>query len=232
MGRTVSLVFLLVIAASLEAQVLRTVPLKTRAEASDYRHLLNRLKRGRLSIAWEDRELQDAVEELAKRLEINILIAAPLKERKEETISMTLRDVNAGTLLKLLEESLGVAFQNRQGVVWVTTPEDAIKHAIILRVYVIAELLYVPPDFPAPRSMGLNASGSSPAGEREEESEPREQKDPEFLVDLIRQTTGGEKQWEIEGVAIQVIGKRLVVRHTPEMQRQVARMLDSLRGVF
>ena len=161
MGRTVSLVFLLVIAASLEAQVLRTVPLRTRAEASEYRHLLNRLERSRLSVAWEDRELHDVVKDLAKRLEINILIAAPLEERKAETISMTLRRVNAGTLLKLLEESLGVAFQNRQGVVWVTTPQDAIKHAIILRVYVIAELLYVPPDFPAPRSMGLSASGWS-----------------------------------------------------------------------
>ena len=115
MGRTATLVFLLFVTASVEAQVLRTVPLKTRAEADDYRHLLNRVKRGRLSVSWEDRELGDVVRDLAKRLEINILIAAPLEDRKEEPVNMILRRVRAESVLKLLEESLGIVFQNRQG---------------------------------------------------------------------------------------------------------------------
>ncbi|NRA98136.1 MAG: hypothetical protein HRU14_18230, partial [Planctomycetes bacterium] len=61
----------------------------------------------------------------------------------------------------------------------------------------------------------------------EEQKEPRF--DPDFVVDLVRNTTGGEKVWDIEGASISHHNGKFIVRHASHIQARVRRMLDRLR---
>ncbi len=228
--RLIAAMILLAICPTLIGQSIKTIPLKTTREAQDYRSILKRVRGTTFSVDWKQVALEDVLKDLRRRLGFNILVARPMKERlEEEVVDLTLTTVRASTILKLLQEQHKFVLQNRRGIVWVTTVEDAFKKSLVLKFYGVRVLLYTPPDFPAP-DIGIRPSGVN-AGEDDEEEVEREAKDPEVLLDFIRKGTG-PNLWDVEGVSLQISKGTLIVRHSPEVQRKVSRFLNRLRGVF
>ena len=223
----VTLCAMLVALCSEASAQLATLPNKTSTDREIYRTMVRRLKGTRMSVKWEDIELQDAIKQISNNVRINMVIATPLRERAEDPISMNLKDVTAMTLLRLLRESASMEFQHRHGVLVATTKEDALTKAMTLGIYGIRLILYVPPDFPAPVRLGLRPG--PPPEPIEEEGEAKEGMDPDFLVDLIRNTTGGSNVWDVEGASILAHKGNLFVRHAPHIQARVRRFLNRLR---
>ncbi len=222
--RTLLLTLLLTAVQAL-AQDLDTIPLRTRRDVKTYRQVVLKLRQTRVRVMWKERRLEDALGDLRRMTGINLVILrSRVEDQLDRELSLNLRGLPAGTVLNLLADVTGVAFQHRHGVIVVTSKEDAQRRALVLGVFDIADVLYVPKDFPGPK-IGLNGSGSG--DELEEEEEQPEQRDPEEILSLIRSVTG-EKAWEGEGTSLEIHGRKLFVRHTPAMHRRIARILRLL----
>lgn len=218
----------LLFCVSTSAQILDTLPLKTSRDRATYRSMVTRIANLRLTVDWKDENLYRVVRSLRMQLGLNFVIDPALKETAEEaSVTLSLKEVSGRAVLRLLESSQKIAFQNRGGILYVTSPEEALKKAMVLRTYSVKDMLYTPPDFPGPR-LGIKVG---PVEEQREEPEPPEQKDPAFLEDLLRQSTGADV-WEVEGSSITIHNGTLIVRHAPKVQAKVRSLLARLRGVF
>lgn len=235
MSRALATTLLIFLGGFLPAQALRTLPPETPRDQRVFREVVRRLQGIRMDVRWEGVSLEDAISLLRARTGLNMLVAREAEDLVEgTTVEMTLHRVTALTLMKILAENHEILFQNRRGVIFVTTPEDARRRSLTLAIFDVRDLLYTPPDFPAPDLLGIRVGapggGLGGFGEEEFASGP-EGRDPDRLVDIVRMATG-EKAWDGGGVSLRYMGGRLVVRHTPSMLRKVARILASLRGVY
>ncbi len=212
---------------STPAQILDTLPFRNSQEKRLYRVCANRLKHTGLNIDWKDISFRDAIADLRRQTSLNFIVTPKADEKEIENLTLRLRNVSARLLLHFLSESGDVVFQFRRGAIFVTSKSDAIKRASVLQFYSIHDLLYVPPDFPAPR-IGINPL---PPGEREEEAaEKRDGHDPERIIEIITMATG-ESNWEYDFTSIQIHKGRMIVRHTPAMQRRVRNMIAALGSI-
>ncbi|MCA9321750.1 MAG: hypothetical protein KDB53_13495 [Planctomycetes bacterium] len=223
-ARLIGLILLLM-TGLLPAQALETTALRTRRDLEQYRHIVNTLQATRMSVDWKDLPLSEAITALRLQTGVNLVLdIKALEDRLDREISFRLERVPASLVVQLLADAGEVVFQHRHGILYVTSLEDALKRSVVLQIYDVADLLYSPPDFPGPR-LGLRGSGSE--GDFEEEEPEREEKDPEALVDLIKLATG-EQAWEPEFVSIRISGRKLIVRHTPAMQRKIGGVMRGL----
>lgn len=222
----IRMIALLLTLASLAAAQLETAPLKSRRAADRYRRVVNILETKRVTVNWDDVTIREAVADLRRQTGLNFVISSAAGEAVDEEISCKLRNIPAGPVLHVLGRR-DVVFQHRHGVIWVTSREEATRRAAILRIYDTRGLFYVPPDFPGPR-LGLGGSGTDLFEEAsDDDADSNRGIEPEEAIDIIRGATG-EANWELPGVSITLAGGRLLVRHTPRMQRRVRGLLAML----
>ena len=227
MNRPAFALFFALVTAQAAAQ-LPTLQLKTGTDREIYRTMVRRLQGTRLSVDWEEIALRDAIRHIGRNVRINMVILGAVRERADEPVSLKLKDVSAMTILKVLRSRCEVEFQHRHGVLVVTTQADALEKSMVLVLHGIHEILYTPPDFPAKARLGLSGSGSRGDEEAKEESrEPRF--DPDYVVDLVRSSTGGDKVWDARGASISHHKGKLIVRHAPHIQSRVRQILRALR---
>ena len=226
MKRLLVTVMLCLCAGEAAAQI-ATLPFDNPAEKEIYRTMVRRLAATRVSVEWDDIGLGDAIRHIGRIVRFNMVLGKELRERDEEPVDLKLNDVPVMTILKLLRQQFEIEFQHRHGVLVVTTEEDAMKKSMVLGIYGIRLITYTPPDFPAPGILGLRPGPPSEPPVEAVQQEPRF--DPDFVVDLVRNTTGGEKIWDIEGASISHHNGKLIGRHASHIQARVRRMLDRLR---
>jgi len=186
-----------------------------------------RLKATRMSVDWDQVPLKEAIHQVRRRAGENLVLGRAIRDRVDEPVDLILRDVTALTILKLLQQQYDVRVVRRHGVLLVTSPEDALRGQMALRVHQVRLILYTPPDFPPAVRLGITAGPPRPLDATDERPEPR--MTPDALVELVRQNTGGERVWEVPGASIEHHGGNLLVRHGPAVQRRVARLLVRLR---
>ena len=125
---------------------------------------------------------------------------------------------------------MDVEFLVRGKVLYATTPEDSVRRRSVTRIHDIRAALVRPPQFRPPRHLGLGRPPRDRFDEQAEDEAQAPKLEGEDIVELILKGTGS-RHWDHEAVSIRAIGGRLVVRHTPEMQRKITRLLLSL-GAF
>jgi hypothetical protein len=216
--------FLLVSPAN--AQVLARGRLAGAEDARAYADALAQLRARRLSVAWNGLSLAEAVKDLRVRLGRAILFTAEAADRKESPITLELTDVAAASLVRVVESSAKVRFLFEGGIVFVTTPEDAVRRSLVMRVYDVSDLLYRAPDFPAP-FMGLHPGRPAEAPEES----PAERRDASEIIDLMR-TLVGPDAWDVPGTAIAFSGRLLVVTQTPEVHAKIRHFISALAALL
>ncbi|MCB9831468.1 MAG: hypothetical protein H6807_03265 [Planctomycetes bacterium] len=225
MRTCLGLIFALGLALTAAAQDLLVAPGPTRLARRDDALFL-RLREIRLDVSWRDLDLAHCVADLRERTGLNIILGPEARELDLRVGDLRLRQVAPLLLVQLLAEQSGLVARFDRGLVVFETPAETLRRTAVLGLYDLASRFYEPPDFPAPR-LGLGATIDEDFV-AEVRPEPR---DDDQLVDLIRAATGAEN-WDFEGASIQVAGRRLIVRHTPAMQRRVARLLDALSACY
>jgi hypothetical protein len=195
-------------------------------DARAYAAIVNQLNGVRATVAWKDATLADVLKELRVRLSRNFVIAPAAQDRAAIAISLELHDVTTAMLIRYLENFLKVRFVFEGGIIFVTTPEDAAKRRLEMRVYDVSDLLYQAPDFPAP-PMGIHPG--RPAAEPEEPA--REARDSAEVVDLIRTLVGLDK-WDAEGTSIVISHRLLIVRNIPEVHAEIRRLIQALAALL
>ncbi len=186
-----------------------------------------------VSVDFEDRPLEKALAFLSNYTGVNLVLSPALQDLKNDLdLSVTLRlsKVSVRTALNVMLQLKGLASVYRHGIIMITTPKDA-RGKPYMRMYPIGDLTVRIRDFPAPEMM-LRPSGSEDwgnIGAREEEGREHAFADPDFILDLITENTGGDT-WEDEGVRISVTSRFLIVRTYTGVHRQVVRLLALLRA--
>ncbi len=196
-------------------------------DASVWRTVERKLAAARGSFDWKDSSLESIAKELANRLGRSVLFTKAAEERRKDTVSLELHDVSYATAVRTLAAMAKITFLYDTGLVFITTPEDAVRRTLVTRFYDIADLLYQAPDFPGP-DIHLSPSGTH-GSKADVADETRSSRDPNEIIDLIKLSTGAEV-WNADGVTITASKHLLVVRASPAVQRQVGAFIIALRS--
>jgi len=185
----------------------------------------------------------EIVDTLNRLSSVPILISPEAKDKIEtNSLSLTITLESPLTLKNFLNtmmrrsatvseepgDALDYLVQN--GAVLITTKNKALGKPV-LKIHPIADLTFSMASFAGPQIASI------PVGEETDEEKPRQGGevgerikfiDPEVLTDMIQRAVA-RGTWEGEGISIEAAGGNLLVIHTPEVQRRVARFLNDLR---
>ena len=190
----------------------------------------NRLEAMRTPVDFTDAPLEEAVSWLSKISDVNIVILPEAKEGKtdEELTIDQLRlesPVPISTVLDLITDFRGLAWNIEGGLVQITTPEGA-RGASIVQLYDVKDLATPINNFPGEE---INLDPTGEFAPEEEIPEPM----PEFLLDQIVeliQENVDQTVWEEAGSVEGLPPGTLVVKAPPATHKNVQALLDGLRG--
>ncbi|MEW6741129.1 MAG: hypothetical protein AB1486_00070 [Planctomycetota bacterium] len=151
------------------------------------------------------------------------------------TVTLTnLTDVKLSNLLSLICEQLGeeLTWTVRSGTVVITSKEKSHGRPVI-KIHPIQDITFGLQDFAGPKLDEIQLSTAETFGEEGPglfggDLEKLEIIPPADIVTLIRENIA-QGSWEDPYVCEEATNNQILVIHTPEVQRQVARFLDDLR---
>lgn len=113
----------------------------------------------KVTVRFEGTRLEDALDFIRDVSGLNLVLdATARKEHGERPVTLRLTDIGLGSCLELVlaQASADLGLGVKHGVLWVA-PRDALKRALILRLYPVDEVVAPRPDHPAP-DVGLPRS--------------------------------------------------------------------------
>ena len=178
----------------------------------------------------------DALEEIVPNLQafskVNFVISRAVRDDIDEdvkTIRMTFKnDMPMDRILNIMEDLMGdeVRFVVRSGAVFVVTAEEADTESVT-RQYEVRDIIRPVKDFP------LGDYNLTPSGGIEEDEEELPETEATILTEDDLMTTIQESiepdSWDGETHSLNVENGTLIVHHRPEVQAEVASMLEDLR---
>ncbi len=130
-----------------------------RTASADIRELARTIRTRRMTLKFEKLAATDVVDLLRQVTGLNFVITGAARRKLETdtpTVSLELRNLPLENVLNLIAMQLGeYRFILRYGAVVLVTSEE-FRPRRVLRIYDITDLLYTPPDFPAPK-LGLTS---------------------------------------------------------------------------
>jgi len=198
------------------------------------RALANRLREEKVAFTFDETPLPDAIEFIRGVKNLNIVIDDNIKSDLEGApVSLSVSELEIEAALRLLLKLAGAEYTYtiKNGVVFITNLEGARGEAI-LRVHPVGDLTIQLTNFIAPdlilKPAGAEVSEDQPLFGKAEEGAAILGGGAEDLMDLIMANIHPDS-WE-EGYTVTPSGEhKLVVMHTPEVQREITRFLDDLR---
>jgi type II secretory pathway component GspD/PulD (secretin) len=191
-----------------------------------------------VTVQVEEQEFPQVIKSLQVQTGFNIVIDArvqgTLADRRVNNLVLT--DAQLSTVLNMLQAQGG-----DEGIVWTTrgnvilfTSKEFLNRNVVVQIHGVADLTagltnFIPPTI---RLVGPDdvSDEEQPLFGSEQEEPIRPYGTADELVELIKGAVA-PKFWEDGAGDIQTNGERtLVVKATPEVQAQVARFLDDLRG--
>lgn len=178
----------------------------------------------------------DALEEIVPNLQafskVNFVISRAVRDDIDEdvkTIRMTFKnDMPMDRILNIMEDLMGgeVRFVVRSGAVFVVTAEEADTESVT-RQYEVRDIIRPVKDFP------LGDFNLQPSGGIEADEEELPETEATILTEDDLMTTIQESiepdSWDGETHSLNVENGTLIVHHRPDVQAEVANMLEDLR---
>lgn len=202
----------------------------------DAARLLAKLKTTSVNLAVEGRPFKEVVQTLQIQTGVNLLLDSRIADVGESSVT----PINVEQIP--LEQVLNIMKDTAEGLVWVVrgnvvlfTKKEFVKHDLALRTHSVADLTQGLTDFKPPRidlvmSDQVNDEEQPLFGTEDEET-IKPFGGASDLVELIKSAVGEPGAWDIEGAAISNQGESaIIVKHTVDVQEQVAKFLDDLRA--
>ena len=126
--------------------LLSAAALSASAQESDRTETLRRLKSVRVSVDFRNHPLSGALDELREATGLNLVLDAGADGR-EKRVTLRLRNVSAGSALRLMLESMELSFAFRHGAI-VVAPPGRFPGRTRLEIYDVKSLVYGIHDFP------------------------------------------------------------------------------------
>lgn len=194
------------------------------------RRIKARLNEEKLSVRFEETPLLEVVAFLRDGVGININVDPTIDS--EVTVDLAVEEMKASDALKLILEQTGLGQTFREQVLYITEREKA-RGSLAFQIYNVADILNKIRDFSGP-TLALKSSDDEDDGgsagvqiDSVEELEDT-QLEPEDLIDLIKDSTGGEVVWG-ELNSIEFDQGLLFVNAPRELHVEIQDVLKNLR---
>ncbi|MEC7922009.1 MAG: hypothetical protein VX496_01290, partial [Planctomycetota bacterium] len=190
------------------------------------------LETTKIDVSFEDSPLRDVVDHFRTVVGINILIDPQVDPDDESLqVSQTINQLTAMSALKLILSSkeLGLTFQENTLVI---TSADEASEPTEFEVYNVSDLLMKIRDFAAPEirlKSSTEDQDGAPIEFTDDSFEEEEELDPEGLIELIMESTGGDDVWDGEVNSMEHQRGQLLVNATRGLHGKVLDVLENLR---
>ena len=183
----------------------------------------NKLRGLRITLDFKNATLQAVADYIREIADVNLVVSNKV-EGKGDDISIKVQDISLKSVLSLVLKPKGLTYVIRDGVLMLTTIEDA-NEDVIMEIYDVRDLLYPIKDFPgvdislASDSIGTTALDSG--SETEGLVMP--------LEEIVKAHSGGKTWEENPKAACSLQNGLLVIKQTREVHKQVRRLIGKLR---
>ncbi len=190
------------------------------------------LETTKIDVSFEDSPLRDVVDHFRTVVGINILIDPQVDPDDESLqVSQSINQLTAMSALKLILSSkeLGLTFQENTLVI---TSADEASEPTEFEVYNVSDLLMKIRDFAAPEirlKSSTEDQDGAPIEFTDDSFEEEEELDPEGLIELIMESTGGDDVWDGEVNSMEHQRGQLLVNATRGLHGKVLDVLENLR---
>jgi len=185
-----------------------------------------------IDVTFDDSPLRDVVDHFKSVVGINILINPDIDPDDESLhVSQPINQLSAMNALQLILKSKELGFKFQENTLVITTAEEA-RPDSEFEVYNVSDLLMKIRDFAAPeiRLKGANEDdASAPISFTEDFSEDEEPLNPDTLIELIQESSGGEDVWDGDLNKIEHQRGQLLVSASRDLHLKVRDVLNNLR---
>ncbi|MFW5828677.1 MAG: hypothetical protein ACOCXA_00305 [Planctomycetota bacterium] len=178
----------------------------------------------RISVSFDAMEPAECIDFLSNRLGINMVVDAEVRAAPPGLVTINARNMRVDNLLNWIVQQVDLQWRIESEAIFVTGSDDS---EVFTRVYDVAPLLYILPDFPS-IEVGFNAGDDALAQFEQDFTDEDTGLAPEDLSDLIVQTLG-ERLWERPGHGLSVYGTQLIATCTDTMHGQLQAFLARLQ---
>lgn len=215
--------------------LLGALALPARAEDPDAvkAEVLNKLENTKISLDFKDTALNEVVDFLHEVTGINFVLSKAVQEKSkggELKVDIKLEELPLRTALRLMLDLQDLTLVYRKGVLMVETKEER-GAEVEMKMYDVKDLLMKIRDFAGPSlELSSGEGGDTPTTGLVEPSESEHPfDDPESLVSIIRNATGGDSTWSKDGASIAISNGLLVVVQSESVQKEIQDLIVSLR---
>jgi type II secretory pathway component GspD/PulD (secretin) len=187
---------------------------------SEYESKLHNVK---VTLDFNNAPLDAIVDYLREISGMNIFVDAKVRD-KNLVITLKVNEISLKSILGLMLKPHGCDTMFKDGVLQIMTKEDVADKTMKMEIYDCRDILYPIQNFPGVDiDLGQGAgvivqqTGDEPGGEIP-------------IEEMVRSHTGN-KSWEENPKAVcKMQNGLLVIKNTPEVHKQVRRLLDLLRA--
>jgi beta-lactamase regulating signal transducer with metallopeptidase domain len=206
------------------------------------------------SVVFVSTPLETAIDKVMNPTGVNVYIDWPALERasvdRKDVVTCKLRDVKVSKALEIIfkcvegeDENHKLGYVIDQGVVTITTRQELDKN-VVIRMYDINDLLFVPPDYGDPPATTRPIAAANPknqsvsaefrAGEPAEDDPAIVRRDRidevvRYIEDNVAADSWKDNGGETGSISTSPLRAILLITQTPANQKKVAAVLDALR---
>lgn len=202
----------------------------------DAARLAAKIKTTNVSLAVDGRPFKEVVQTLQIQTGINLVIDSRMADVADSNVTpINVEQIPLQQVLDMLKATGENVVWTIRGNMVIFTKKELVKYDLVLKTHSVADLTqglteFRPPKIDLVMSDQVNDEENPLfGGEGEETVKPFG--GAAELIDLIKAAVGAPGTWDIEGNAISNQGDAaIIVKHTEEIQEQVAKFLDDLRA--
>jgi type II secretory pathway component GspD/PulD (secretin) len=184
----------------------------------------SKLKNLRVTLDFKDAPIDTVIDFLREISDLNLFLDQKVRDKNIQ-VSLKVSDISLKSVLQLMLKPHGCDFMWREGVVMLMTQEDVVDKTIKMELYDCRDILYPIQDFPGvDLDLSQNSLGVAtiqPGDDGGDSAFP--------IEELVKSHTGGRSWEENQKCTCTLQNGLLIVKNTPEVHKQVVRLLNMLR---
>ena len=182
-----------------------------------------KLRNMKVTLDFKGAPLATVVDYLREISGLNLFVDQAVVDM-DINVTMKVQEISLKSVLSLILNPQGCEAIRQENVVHIMRSEDVLDRTVVLELYDVRDILHPIKDFPGV-DLQLNDTslGTGVMMGEVTESEP-------FPIEELIRAHCGNGQWDDGKTSVGLQNGLLMVRHRPEVHKQVRRMLNLLRA--
>jgi hypothetical protein len=187
---------------------------------------LRRLEGMKITVDFDNVKLPEAIDYLRDVSGLNLVLLPKAMEKDgEAVIRLKVKDLSVKSVLKLLLSSRGLTASYRDGAI-VILPKEELQGTTTMRIFDVRALQVKIQDFAGPK-VELTTKPKD-VGILTTLEEPKGVIDDDFLLQMVKTSTGAGSWDSNPGAVAELHNGQLVVTQTPAVLREIENLLNLL----